>query len=215
MNTGRLPRVLLADDHALVLEGFRKLLEREFDVVGTVADGRALLRAAEDLQPDVIIADISMPLLNGLDATRKIKRLLPTTKLILLTMHQDHDLATEAFRVGASGFLLKNSAPSELLAAIRRVLRGGTYLTSLITERMVDPVMQDPRRKNQSSKLTPRQREVLQLLAEGRSMKEAAGILKVTLRTIAFHKYRMMEVLCLKSNAELLRYAVNKHLVSD
>jgi DNA-binding NarL/FixJ family response regulator len=206
------PRVLLADDHALLLGAFEKLLAGEFDIVGQVGDGRALLTAAEKLQPDVIVLDISMPLLNGLEAGRQIKQKSRGIKLVFLTMNEDADLAAEAFRSGASGYLLKRSAASELTTAIREVMQGRSYITPLITEGVVGSLLQGDDQKARQE-LTPRQREVLQLLAEGRSMKEVATVLNLTPRTVAFHKYRMMEQLGVKSTAELVQYAVKHHIV--
>ena len=205
-------RILLADDHALLLEAFKKLLEPEFEVVGTASDGRALLRMAAELKPDLIMLDISMPLLNGLDAGRQVKIILPAVKLIYLTMNQDLDLVTEALQIGANGYVLKNSAYSELRKAISRALLGRTYVTPLVTQEMDGFLLQDPMRRKQIIRLTARQREVLQLLAEGRSMKEAAHILNVTPRTVAFHKYRMMEDFNIHSNAELFKFAVRQHV---
>ena len=206
------PRVLLADDHALLLGAFEKLLAGECDVVGQVSDGRALVAEAEKLKPDVIVLDISMPLLNGLEAGRQIKQKLRDVKLIFLTMNEDSDLAAEAFRSGASGYVLKRSAASELSAAIREVTQGRSYVTPLITAGLVGSLQQSDDRKP-AHELTARQREVLQLLAEGRSMKEVASVLNVTPRTVAFHKYRMMEQLKVKSTAELVQYAVKQHIV--
>ena len=205
-------RILLADDHALVLEAFKNLLEPEFEVVGTAPDGRALLRMAAELKPDLIVLDISMPLLNGLDAGRQVKIILPAVKLIYLTMNQDLDLVTEALQIGAHGYVLKNSAYSELRKAISRCLLGRTYVTPLVTQEMDGFLLQDPMRRKQIIRLTARQREVLQLLAEGRSMKEAAHILNVTPRTVAFHKYRMMEDFNIHTNAELIKFAVRQHV---
>jgi DNA-binding NarL/FixJ family response regulator len=206
------PRVLLADDHALLLGAFEKLLASECDIVGQVADGRALVAAAEALKPDLVVLDISMPLLNGLEAGRQIKQKARHVKLVFLTMNEDTDLSAEAFRSGASGYLLKRSAASELLTAIREVMQGRSYVTPLITEGLVGSLIQaDEHAPGQD--LTPRQREVLQLLAEGRSMKEVAGVLNLTPRTVAFHKYRMMEQLKDKSTAELVQYAVKHHIV--
>jgi DNA-binding NarL/FixJ family response regulator len=205
-------RILLADDHELLLEAFKKLLEPEFEVVGTALDGRALLRMAAELKPDLIVLDISMPLLNGLDAGRQVKIILPAVKLIYLTMNQDLDLVTEALQIGANGYVLKNSGYSELRKAIRRGLLGRTYVTPLVTQEMDGYLLQDPMRRKQIIRLTARQREVLQLLAEGRSMKEAAHILNVTPRTVAFHKYRMMEDFNIHSNAELFKFAVRQHV---
>ncbi len=205
-------RILLADDHELLLEAFKKLLEPEFEVVGTAPDGRALLRMAAELKPDLIVLDISMPLLNGLDAGRQVKIILPAVKLIYLTMNQDLDLVTEALQIGANGYVLKNSGYSELRKAISRGLLGRTYVTPLVTQEMDGYLLQDPMRRKQIIRLTARQREVLQLLAEGRSMKEAALILNVTPRTVAFHKYRMMEDFNIHSNAELFKFAVRQHV---
>jgi len=205
-------RVLLADDHTLLLGAFEKLLSDECDVVGQVSDGRALVAAAEQLKPDVIVLDISMPLLNGVEAARQIKQKLKTVKLVFLTMNEDADLAAEAFRAGASAYLLKRSATSELPLAIREVMQGRSYVTPLVTEGLVESLLQpEPRRP--AHELTPRQREVLQLLAEGRSMKEVASVLNLTPRTVAFHKYRMMDELKVKSTAELVQYAVKNHIV--
>jgi DNA-binding NarL/FixJ family response regulator len=207
----RRPRVLLADDHALLLGAFEKLLVGECDIVGQVNDGRALVAEAERLKPDVIVLDISMPLLNGLEAGRQIKQKFRDIKLIFLTMNEDSDLAAEAFRSGASGYLLKRSAASELSAAIREVMQGRSYITPLIANGLVESLMQDAQQV--SGALTPRQREVLQLIAEGHSMKAVADVLNLTARTVAFHKYRMMEQLHLKTTAELIRYAVKHHIV--
>ncbi|HEU4936908.1 MAG TPA: response regulator transcription factor [Vicinamibacterales bacterium] len=206
------PRVLLADDHALILGAFEKLLAGECDIVGQVGDGRALVAAVETLNPDVVVLDISMPLLNGLDAGRQIKQKSRNVKLVYLTMNEDPDLAAEAFRAGASGYLLKSSAASELTAAIREVTQGRSYITPLVAEGLVEALQQAPDRKP-GVDLTPRQREVLQLLAEGRSMKEVAALLNLTARTVAFHKYQMMEQLKVKSTAELIQYAVKHHIV--
>ena len=206
------PRVLLADDHTLLLGAFEKLLSEDCDVVGQVSDGRALVAAAEELKPDIVVLDISMPLLNGLEAARQIKRKLPGTKLIFVTMNEDTDLAADAFRAGASGYLLKQSATSELMAAIRQVMEGRSYVTPLITEGLMGSLMNHDE-SAPGHELTPRQREVLQLLAEGRSMKEVASLLSLTPRTVAFHKYRIMEQLKIKSSAELVQYAVKHHIV--
>ena len=208
------PRVLLADDHTLLLEAFEKLLEPDFTVVGAVSDGRALLSAAAELKPDVIVLDIAMPLLNGLDAARQLKKTMPAIKLIFLTMNEDPNVASEAFRAGASGYLLKTSAASELSKAISEALCGRFYVTPNITQGMVESFIRQPGDDRGAPKLTPRQREVLQLLAEGRSMKEAAEILNVTPRTVSFHKYRMMEQLNLKNNADLIQFALRESIVT-
>ena len=206
------PRVLLADDHALLVGAFEKLLSGEFEIVGQVNDGRALVAAAAKLQPDVIVLDISMPLLNGLEAGRQIKQTNRNIKLIYVTMNEDSDIAAEAFRAGASGYILKRSAVSELSTAIREVMLGRSYITPLVASGLVGSLMHtdDPKL---TDVLTSRQREVLQLLAEGHSMKQVAGVLNLTPRTVAFHKYRMMEQLKVKSTAELIQYAVKHHIV--
>ena len=203
------PRILLADDHAILLEAFKALLEPEFEVVGTVTDGRALLAEFSRLNPDVVLIDISMPLLNGLDAGRQLKAQQRSVKLIYLTMNPDPDLASEALRLGASGYVLKSSAASELTQAIREALRGRSYITPLIARDVVGSLIE----RREGPELTPRQREVLQLLAEGRSMKEVGSILNVAPRTVAFHKYKMMEQLRLKTSAELVQFAVKQGVV--
>jgi len=207
------PRVLLADDHTLLLDAFQKLLADECDVVGAVSDGRALLAAAMELRPDVIVADVMMPLLNGIDATRQVKRLLPDTRIIMLTMSEDPDLAAEAFRAGASGYLVKRSAASELLSAIREVMKRRSYVTSLMAKGLVGSMLDASESSQAARGLTLRQREVIQLVAEGHSMKEVAALLNVTPRTVAFHKYRVMEQLNLKSTAELIQFAVKHHII--
>ena len=209
------PRILLADDHRIVAEGLRGLLEPEFELVGIVENGRELLAAAEELKPDLIIADISMPLLNGIDAVRQIRKTNADIKVVFLTMHPDAVYAASALEAGALGYVLKHSAPSELITAIQSALRGETYVTPLLA----DELMQfDKGRSDQScdvlSNVTPRQREVLQLLAEGRSAKEIASILNISARTVEFHKYRMMDALGLKTVAELIRYAIKHGIVS-
>lgn len=213
-----LPRILIADDHTLVLAGLLKLVEGEGQVVGTVEDGRALLAAAQKLRPDIILLDISMPLLNGLDAARQLKKLVPDSRLIFLTMHATPTYVTEAFRAGASAYLLKRSAASELRQAIQAVMRGQHYLTPLITKdvlaTIVHPRAHEPVRRRPLGALTPRQREVLQLVAEGKSAKAIATLLNVSVKTVEFHKARLMNVLGLRSTAELTRYAVAEGLVS-
>ena len=204
---------MLADDHTLLVEAFRKLLESTYDVVGTVTDGLALLDAAPALKPDVAVIDVAMPRLNGLEAGRRLKQMMPGVKLIFLTMNEDPDLAVEAMRQGASGYLLKTSAASELFRAIQAALKGSTYVTPQIARGMREAFIRDPKGKNRGKELTPRQREVIQLLAEGKSMKEAADILGVTPRTIAFHKYRMMEDLGVKTTAELIQVSIKKHVL--
>ncbi|MBT8062118.1 MAG: response regulator transcription factor [Xanthomonadales bacterium] len=209
-----LNRVLLADDHAMLLDAFRKLLEPHFEVVGTAKDGRELVKLASKLKPDVIVTDISMPLLNGLDAAAKIKKLQPDIKLVFVTVNEDPDLVAESFRIGGNGYLLKSSAASELFKAIEVVIGGGKYVTPLITGAMIGSLLRDPTERSQQHVLTTRQREILQLLAEGKTMKEAANILCVTSRTVAFHKYRIMEDLGIKTNSELIHYAIKQGLIS-
>ena len=209
------PRVLLADDHRLLREAFAQLLAPTCDVAGTVADGRALLDAASVLRPDIVVLDIAMPLLNGMDAARQLKRALPHVKVIFLTVSEDPDLAAEAFQCGASAFLLKNSAASELSLAIQEVMHGRSYVTPLATRGMVSSLLhEDKPGRKKAGELSTRQREVLQLLAEGHTMKEIARILKITSRTVAFHKYAMMEELGIKSSAELVQFAIKHHVVS-
>jgi DNA-binding NarL/FixJ family response regulator len=206
-------RVLLADDHTLVAEAFKRLLEPEFEVVGTVGDGRALLRVAPELKPDVVLVDLNMPLLNGLDASEQLKQLLPRTKIIVLTMNEDAEIAHETLRTWASGYLLKKSAGSELLKAVREVLNGAKYVTPALEDELAELISTDSR-PEAARALTPRQREVLQLLAEGHTMKEAAAILNVATRTVAFHKYRIMHEFGLENNSDLLRLAIKQRLVN-
>ena len=205
--------VLLADDHLMLVEALKKILEAEYDVVGTVGDGHALLQAAEKLRPDVVVLDIAMPLLNGLDAGRQVKHDMPAVKLIFLTMNEDPYLVGEAFRAGASAYLLKQGAALELTKAITEVLKGRTYITPRISEGLANISLRDPEAREQAPKPTARQRQVIQLLAEGRSMKEIAGLLHITMRTVASHKYRVMEILQIKTSAELVRYAVKQRIV--
>lgn len=202
-------RILMADDHTLVLEGFKRLLEPDYEVVGMVTDGRALIEAAEKLQPDVVLVDISMPLLNGVDAVRRLKKAAPRVKILFVTMHADPAYVSEAFRAGASGYLLKRSAGSELLTALSEILKGRSYVTPLVTREFLEARGQAPPRS-----LSPRQREVVQLIAEGLSMKEIAGILHVSVKTVEFHKARSMQQLGIQTNADLIKYAISKGLVS-
>jgi DNA-binding NarL/FixJ family response regulator len=209
------PRVMLADDHRLLVEAFRKLLDPHYDVVGTVSDGCALVKSALLLKPDVVVIDIAMPLLNGLEAGRQLKRMMPSIKLVFLTMNHDSDLAAEAMRMGASGYLLKNSAASELFQAIEEALKGRSYLTQQIAREMQESFIRDPRPRNERSQLpTPRQREVIQLLVEGKTMKQAAHLLKLTPRTIAFHKYQLMDAMGLKTNADLVQFAIKNKIIA-
>ena len=207
------PRTVIVDDHTLLAEAFKKLLEGECDVIATYGDARQFLLDAPRLNPDVVILDLSMPALNGLDAARELKRLVPATKIIFLTMNEDPDIAAEAFRIGASGYLLKRSAASELQAAVGEVMNHRYYITPLMTKELVGSLVHESPARRPVHQLTSRQREVLQLLAEGRSMKEVASILNVSARTVAFHKYRMMETLHLDSTAGLIQFAVREGLV--
>jgi DNA-binding NarL/FixJ family response regulator len=204
---------MLADDHTILVEAFRKLLEPHFDIVGAVSDGRALLEVAPQLKPDVIIVDIGMPLMNGLEAGLRLKELMPAVKLVFLTMNEDPDLAMEAMRSGASGYLLKSSAGSELIRAIQMALKGKQYVTPRIVGGMQKAFINNPQPKRRAKALTPRQREVVQLLAEGKSMKEVASVLHVTPRTVAFHKYRIMQELSLKTTADLIQFAIKSRII--
>jgi DNA-binding NarL/FixJ family response regulator len=207
------PRIMLADDHTILLEAFRKLLEPRFEVVGMVSDGRALLDAAPNLKPDVIVVDVGMPLMNGLEAGLRLKEMMPSAKIIFLTMNDDPDLAVNAMRSGASGYLLKRSAAAELIHAIHLALKGKSYVTPQIARGMEKAFINNPNPKDRAKALTPRQREVVQLLAEGKSMKEVASVLNVTPRTVAFHKYRVMEELNLQSTAELVQFAMKSRIL--
>lgn len=212
------PRILMADDHSLVLAGLRKLVEGEGDVVGMVEDGRALVEEALRLRPDIILLDISMPLLNGLDAARQLSKLVPESRLIFLTMHATPTYVVEAFKAGGKGYLIKRSAASELKQAIQAVMRGQSYLTPLITKDVLAAMVQSPEgqapRIRPVASLTPRQREVLQLVAEGKGTKAIAGILNISVKTVEFHKFRLMGELDLHSTAELTKYAIVEGLVS-
>ena len=199
---------MIADDHRLVAETCKKTIEPEFEVLQVVTDGRALVEAALSLKPDIVLLDIGMPHLNGLDAAEQIKRKLPGVKLVFLTMNQAADIVADAFRRGASAYVLKQSAAEELLTALRKVLRGESYLSPMITRETVTHLLNQPKEQQKEKGITARQSEILQLLAEGKSMKEAASILNVATGTIAFHKYRMMQTLGTKTNAELLEYAI-------
>lgn len=209
------PRVLLADDHTLVLEGFRRIVEQRCEVVGVVEDGRALLEAVIRLRPDLILLDISMPLLNGLDAARQVKKLCPDVKLIFVTMHADPAYVSEAFKAGASAYLLKRSAARELDQAIDFVMKGQFFVTALLTKELVASMAEGyatlfARRQD----LTPRQREVLQLVAEGRTIKEIAMLLNISPKTVEFHKAQIMFHLDLHTTAELTKYALAHGLTS-
>jgi len=215
MDNRQKARLLLADDHTLVAEACKSLLEPEFDVVAIVTDGRALVRAAVELRPDVLIIDIAMPLLNGLDAGEQVKHALPEARVVYLTMNVSPEVAAEAFRRGASGYLPKSAAASELIPAVRAVLTSTSYLSRLTTKDTVDFLLRRKKSREEGQHITRRQREVLQLLAEGLSMKEVAFILKLKPGTVAFHKYRIMTTLGIKTNADLLRYALREHMISE
>lgn len=206
-----LPRVLLADDHTLLLDALEKLLADEWNIVGKIHDGTALTRAADELRPDVVVLDIAMPPTNGLEIARELKQNLPDTKLIFLTMNEDPDLAAEAFRIGASAYVLKRSAASELSGAMREVIRGGRYIAPSLTQATVQSLVKQ--QKAVAGDLTPRQREVLRLLAKGYAMKEVAAVLNISSRTVAFHKYQMMAQLQVRSSAELIQYAIRQAIV--
>ena len=215
MESRHRPRLLIADDHVLIAEACKNLLEPEFQVVGVVSDGHALLKAAPELKPDVVIVDIAMPPLVGLDAGEQIKQKNHAIKLIYLTMNVRPDVAAEAFRRGASGYVLKHCTAEELIVAVRRVLRGESYLSPLITKDTVEFLLRTGAAYSEEKRISGRQNEVLQLLAEGKSMKEIAYILQLKPGTVAFHKYRIMEVLGLRSNAELIEYAIKHHMVAN
>jgi DNA-binding NarL/FixJ family response regulator len=208
------PRILLADDHKLMAEALQHLLQTDFDVVGTVSDGRALIKAAAELKPELVIVDIAMPLLNGLDAADQLKIRYPEIKVIFLTQNREPRYAVEAFRRKASGYLLKDSAASELTTAIREVLQGRSYVSPLIAKGMLSHALNPEPGDAGLRELSPREKEVLQLLAEGKSMKEVAAVLDISPRTVEFHKYRVMELLGVKTNAELVQYAIKHGLIA-
>ena len=207
----RKTRVLLADDHRIFLEGLKGLLEPEFDLVGTVEDGRALVKEAERLRPDVIVADISMPLLNGIDAVRQITKSDHRIKVVFLTMHPDVSFANLAFEVGASGYVIKNSASQELITAIHQVMMGKTYVTPEIAGELIQTYKKlTPGQRTINQNLTDRQKEILQLITEGHATKEIADILCISVRTVERHKYNMMQELKLKTTADLVKYAIKQ-----
>ena len=208
-------KILLADDHAIVRDGLRLMLQKDFEIVGAVEDGRALVKEAKRLAPDVVIMDISMPMLNGVEATRQLRQSLPRTKVVVLTMHGDVTYATEALEAGASGYVLKNSPSEEIKTAIRKVLAGKTYVSPGIAQEVLPFRLTGSNQiKRQVSQLTPRQREVVQLLAEGRTGKDVADLLCISPRTVEFHKYKLMQELGLQSSAELIRYAMKHGIIS-
>jgi len=207
-------RVLLADDHLMVAEGLKSLLTNDFDLVGVVEDGLALVEAAKKTRPDVIVADITMPRLNGLDAVAELRKEMPKAKVVFLTMHHEPAYARRALDAGASGFVLKHSAPTELVAAIRAALDGKTYLTPALAGEVFQQIRRDPQAgKDPVSQLTLRQREILKLVAEGRSAKEIAATLSISARTVEFHKYQMMETLGVQNSAELVHFAIKHGIV--
>ena len=208
-------RILLADDHSMMCGGLQKLLEPYYEIVGCVGNGIELVRVAEEMLPNVVILDIGMPMLNGLDAARLLKKLIPNVKLIFLTMSSDSDVAAEALRVGASAYLLKTSEPPELLQAVHDVLRGISYVTPKIRDAMEETFIRDPREQHRPKHLTSRQREVLQMLAEGRPMKEIAYLLHISHRTVRFHKAGIMEELNITTNSELVQYAIKHGIISS
>lgn len=207
--------ILLADDHTMFSAALQKLLEPEYEVIGKVEDGIALVKTAVDLKPDLVLVDVGMPLLNGLDAGRELKKLTPKVKIIYLTMNPDAVVANEALRLGASGYLLKNSEGEELLEAVKSALRGSKYVTPQIRHAIEEMFIRDPRSLNQHKELGERQKEVLQMLAEGRSMKEIAYILGISHRTVRYHKYRIMEDLRLKNHSELIQYAIKHSIITS
>jgi len=206
------PKVLIADDHNLVAEGIRSLLEKSCDVLGIVADGRQLLEEAPKLRPDVIVVDIGMPFLNGMDAAQQLMSSVPHARIVFLTMNDDPNLAAAATKLGPVGYVLKHAAASELQRAVSEVVQGRSYITPKL--RPGNPAIREARSRQHSKELTPRQVEVLQLLAEGRPMKEVADILKVSEKTVMFHKYQIMETFNLKNNADLVLFALKRHLIS-
>jgi DNA-binding NarL/FixJ family response regulator len=208
-------RILLADDHTLFCNLLRELLEPEFEVVGSVGDGRELLKAVTMLHPDVVLVDIGMPSLNGLDAGRRLKQEHPQTKLIYLTMNNNVEYAREALQAGASGFVLKNAQSSQLLHAIRGAIRGTSYLAPEIRQAMDEIFIRDPKAVDRRQHLTNRQREVLQMLAEGRNLREISNALKISYRTVRFHKVRIMEELGTSRNADLVKYAMKHGITSS
>jgi DNA-binding NarL/FixJ family response regulator len=209
------PRILIADDHQILAEGLRGLLEPEFEVVGVVADGRELVAAARQHRPDVIVADVTMPWLNGIEAAVQLRDVGVEAKVVFLTMHRDVGYARRAMEVGAAGFVLKHSAASELVTAVREALRGRTYVTPMIAGELLQSYRQgDSRPHDPGHRLTTRQREVLQLFAEGRSAKEVAAVLKISTRTAEVHKARILEALGLRTTAELVQYAIRNGIIS-
>jgi len=209
------PRVFLADDHSLLLEAFQRLLEPRFEVVGTATDGLQMLKMVTKLQPDVVVLDIAMPSLNGLSAAAKLRKKLPDIKIVFLTMNEDPDMVTEAFRIGANAYVSKKSAASELFQAIELVIKSRSYVTPELTQGMINSFIKNSDGEKSDGRLTFRQREVLQLLAEGHSMKRIASILSITPRTVAFHKYQIMDKLNITTNPGLIKYAIKHGIVAE
>ena len=208
------PRVLLADDHRMMAEGLKSLLEEEFELAAIVEDGRAMVKAVRELRPDVVVADISMPLMNGIDALVQLKQEEPGVRVVFLTMHRDAAYARRALEAGAAGFVLKHSAPAELLLAVRAALQGRTFVSPDLAAELMRTAKQDPQRQvDPVTALTPRQREILQLLAAGKSAKEIASVLALSPRTVEDHKYRLMELLGIENSAELVHFAIKHGLV--
>lgn len=209
------PRILLADDHRMVVEGLKSLLSDEFELVGIAADGRELVALAKKLQPDVIVADVTMPQLNGIDALSRLNQDNPDVRVVFLTMHQNSAYARRALEAGASGFVVKHSAPAELVMAIRAALKGKTFLTPALAGEVLQDMRQKPSATGKGDRpITPRQRQILQLLAEGKSAKEIAEMLSISSRTVEFHKYQIMEAHDLHSSAELIHFAIKRGIVS-
>ena len=208
-------RILIADDHTLLLDGFRLILEPEFEVIGSVEDGQALIRAAQALKPDIILLDISMPILNGIDAAAQISVLAPEAKMIFVTMHTGAEYVSEAFRAGAAGYLLKRAAASELLTAIREVSKGRYYVSPLVTRETIGFLLASSKSDSVSDGLTTRQREILQLVAEGKSRKEIASILDISVKTVEFHKASLARQLKFESTADFTRYAIEHGLIGS
>jgi DNA-binding NarL/FixJ family response regulator len=209
------PRVLIADDHRMMAEGLRSLLDGEFELVATVADGSELVAEARRLRPDVIVADVTMPVLNGIEAVVQLRQAGVPARIVFLTMHRDVAYARRALKAGALGFVLKHSAPGELVTAIREALAGRTYVTPTIASELLRSYQEDAPQSSRSDRgLTPRQREVLQLIAEGRSAKEIAALLHISVRTAEFHRARVMQVLGLQTTAELVQYAIRNGMIS-
>lgn len=202
-------RLVLLDDHRILVDAVSQIVESEFDVVGTFDDGNELLAKAPKLNPDIVVLDVGMPQINGFAVGRKLKKILPKVKLIYLTMYQDKESAAEAFQLGASGYVLKNAAAKELITALREVARGGYYASPVLTDGMFGSFVQAFKKMKKPHELTKRQKEILQLLSEGNSMKDVASMLDITPRTVAFHKYTIMETHGIKSNAELLSFALS------